>query len=199
MANWLRYAEKTVWMMKIWTAVFADRPGQLIRVLASQHDNAWIGEQMFSYKDTANWVDAYATAPYFGGDTLTSGDGLTTTDTVALFASLAQSQDLILGDKVTQAAALASKYGKRYVAYEGGQHLFGPRTDMVAILNHSDTMGDLYRQYLSRWKSRVNDTVMLYNSTGPINNFGAWGAQEYVGQPLSEAPKMRAILEYRTR
>ncbi len=35
-ANLKRYSQKTVWAMKIWAKVFADRPGQLVRVASAQ-------------------------------------------------------------------------------------------------------------------------------------------------------------------
>jgi hypothetical protein len=36
--------------------------------------------------------------------------------------------------------------------------------------------------------------MVLYQSTGPISQYGAWGLQEYAGQPVEMAPKRRAAL-----
>jgi hypothetical protein len=56
-------------------------------------------------------------------------------------------------------------------------------------------MYEAYKKYLELWRSKIGDTIMLYASSGSISRYGAWGLVEYVGQPLSEAPKMRAVAE----
>ena len=52
-----------------------------------------------------------------------------------------------------------------------------------------------YKRYLSIWRTRIGDTIMLYDSVQPVVRTGAWGLLEYLGQPLGEAPKMRATLD----
>ena len=61
-----RYAQKSAWMLRIWTRAFADRPSQLVRVVSSQNVSTWPSETILSYRDTAKFVDALAVAPYFG-------------------------------------------------------------------------------------------------------------------------------------
>ena len=53
-------------------------------------------------------------------------------------------------------------------------------------------MYDLYTSYLDRWRREVGGPLVLYQSTGN----GAWGHKDYTGQPLSETPKMRAIIDF---
>jgi hypothetical protein len=36
--------------------------------------------------------------------------------------------------------------------------------------------------------------LVVYASAGPISQYGAWGLREYPGQPMSETPKLRAVL-----
>ncbi|SNT03297.1 hypothetical protein SAMN06295912_1331, partial [Sphingomonas laterariae] len=37
----------------------------------------------------------------------------------------------------------------------------------------------------------------LYNNTGPVSQWGAWGLREYAGQPIAETPKLKAANEYK--
>jgi len=56
-------------------------------------------------------------------------------------------------------------------------------------------MYDAYKRYLNLWRRQIGDTIMLYASVQPIGKNGSWGLLEYLGQPLAEAPKMRAVSE----
>ena len=97
----------------------------------------------------------------------------------------------------TKNAEVARQYGKRLIAYEAGQHVVGEgNLGLVAQLNRSDAMYGIYKSYIGDWKAQINDTMVLYNSTGPISVWGAWGLREYAGQPLAETPKRRAAIEF---
>ena len=194
-ANLRRYADKTSATMKIWARVFADRPGQLVRVAATQHDNPWTAEMVLSWKDTAANVDALATAPYFGHDFF-SGERTNMTDEGLLMTALAEQARQVLADKGVANADVARKYAKRFIAYEAGQHVIAPNSlDRVALINRSPRMYDIYRNYLADWRTRFGDTIMLYNASGAISQYGAWGLREYAGQPLSQTPKRRAAID----
>lgn len=188
-----RYAEKLTWAMKIWTEVYADRPGDLVRVAATQHSNPWTATTVLSHGDTANFVDALATAPYFGHTLFTK---TATTELAPLFEALALDADNAVNALAIQNRAIAQKYGKRYIAYEAGQHLINSsNTGLLAALNRDTRMYDVYRSYLASWRSNFGDVMVLYNSAGPISGSGAWGLREYAGQPISQAPKRRAAVE----
>ncbi len=190
-----RYAEKTAWMMKIWSEVFAANPDRLVRVIATQHVSAWAVEQLLSHGDTAEHVDALATAPYFGHGVF-EGAMAAVKDPVPLFAFLAAD----VGEAMLKAMEnkkLADKYGKRYIAYEAGQHIVSPtEIETVAALNRDPRMHDIYKSYLEAWRAQVGDLMVIFQSSGGISQYGAWGIQEYPGQPLDWTPKRRAILEF---
>ena len=192
-AGLLRYAEKSTWLMKIWTPIFADRPGQLVRTIATQNANSWAAEQVLGFKDTAKWVDALATAPYFGGS-LADQPGL---DAAAILPTVAaQARDVMSGPAQAN-ANVAKRFGKRYIAYEAGQHLLdSANVERLRTINRSAAMTDIYRAYLTDWKSRFGDTMVLYNSVGGIGQYGAWGLREYAGQPVAQAPKYLAAVEF---
>jgi len=193
-ANLRRYADRTGEVMRIWSKVFADRPGQLVRVAATQHGNPWTAEIVMTWPGLADNIDALATAPYFGGYFF-DGVRAKVTDTGLLLSDLAGDARKVLANEGEANAAWARKYGKRYIAYEAGQHLieYGDLTRVTA-LNRSNRMYDIYVDYITDWKTRFNDTLVLYSSTHPISTYGAWGLREYVGQPLSETPKRRAAI-----
>jgi hypothetical protein len=139
-------------------------------------------------------IDALATAPYFGGYFF-DGARAKLTDTGRLLSDLAGDAEKVLANQGEGNAALARKYGKRYIAYEAGQHLLdGNDLTRITALNRSNVMYDIYVNYITDWKNRFNDTMVLYSATHPITSFGAWGVREYVGQPLSETPKRRAAI-----
>lgn len=199
LANLLRYAEKSTWFHKIVSASFAGQMSRVVRVLNVQNGNASAVEQELGFKDTAQYVDVIASAPYFGGgflDTVYSG----VTDLPALFASLETSRVQTI-DGAVAVKTVAEKYGKTYVTYEGGQHII-PRNgsavdfETATQMARSPLMFDIYTRYMNDLKARGIGTVVLLGSTSAISKFGAWGLREYAGQPLSETPKLKAISQF---
>jgi hypothetical protein len=191
----MRYAEKSIWMHKLLTTAFADNPARLVRVVSAQNDNSFTARTIMGFRDTANWVDALATAPYFG-HSFYSGANAYVTDLSKLFVSLEAMRVSALA-KARENKAIADKYGKRYIAYEGGQHIIAPATKATLdmSLQRSPMMYDIYKRYIADWKAQMGDTMTLYSATGTISQYGSWGMREYAGQPLAETPKRRAVLE----
>ncbi len=193
-----RYADKTVWMMKIWSEVFAAQPDRLVRVLAAQHDGAWAIGEMLKRQDTAKNIDALATAPYFGYATLEE-PRTKVKDPAVLFDFLAKDLEASM-TKAMDNKKLAEQYGLRYIAYEAGQHIVShTEIDTVALLNRDPRMYDLYKTYLAAWRDKVGDLMTIFQTTGGVSQYGAWGIQEYPGQTLDQTPKRRAILEFMGR
>lgn len=189
-----RYAQRSVEVMKIWERVFADNPKRLIRVVSTQQVVPASAELVLGWGDLASHVDALATAPYFGFDLMKEGQ---TSDLTEIFARL--------DDRVDRAIAtagankkIAARYGKRYLAYEAGQHIV-LRTDVPLLqsIQRDPRMYAAYKRYIRGWKAHIGDTLMLFGTTGEIGRGGAWGLVEHSGQPASEAPKLRAALEER--
>ncbi len=183
-----RYAQRLAHVMDIWKKVYADRPRSLVRVAACQNSD-WCAKTVLGYEDTAHHVDAMATAPYFGArlnnNVYASPD--------ELFAALDGEIDHTLG-LALQVKAVAAQFGKRYIAYEGGQHLiFKDNIAFEQQVERDPRMYDAYKKYLDTWRTQIGDTISLWVASGKISRYGAWGLVEYVGQPLSEAPKMRAV------
>ncbi len=190
-AQMIRYAQKVRAAMKIWTQVYRDRPESLVRVAASQH--AWpdLATVILDDADTAQWVDALATAPYIWFDLKGLGSG----DLDRIFAGMPAAIDHTMGF-ADQNRVIAARHGKRFIAYEGGQHLVTSDLALARAVQRDPRMGDVYQRYLAEWDKRVRSTLTLYASTAPIADYGSWGLMEYAGQPLDQAPKLRAVQQF---
>jgi hypothetical protein len=185
----MRYSQKSAWMLKIWSQVFAGQPGRLVRVVSTQHANVETAKTVLAFGDTASVVDALATAPYFGHDirpTATLDQAM-----LSLSASVDYNIQYSLRNK-----QIAAQYGKRHIAYESGQHVVTPENPSFTIgVNRDPRMYDLYARYLLGWREQQSDLMVLFNATGPMGGHGAWGLREYSGQSSTETPKRRAALE----
>lgn len=193
-ANLARYAQKITEVMPIWAEVFKDRPRDLVRVAATQGENPWVGQQILEWNNSAvvPYIDAVAIAPYFH------------VDPIRMTGSHASNMALVAAEAKKQIAvsamaykAMVSRYGKRLIAYEGGQHQIDVDNQArLEAINRDPAMQAIYRQYLTDWNALTGDLFALYSATGPISRFGAWGLREYAGQPISETPKLRGVMDY---
>jgi len=190
-----RYAERTGEVMDVWKAVFASNPERIVRVLATQNAVPWNAQTALNYKDTASKIDALATAPYFAR-TLAAGEQ----PSADFFSKvLVDQMDFRLAN-AAENKALAESKGLRFITYEAGQHVtIANKADVPTLtrIERDPRMGDLYTRYLTKWKNDFGDLMVLYSAWDPIGQYGAWGMQEYFGQPLEDAPKARAVDMFR--
>jgi hypothetical protein len=189
-----RYTERVRQVMTIWTNVFSGQMNRLVRVFAWQHVQPYWSDKLLAYQSTYQYVDALATAPYFGHDapTWTAGQTLDSIMNTLLPGMIADQVNFGVQQK-----AVAQKYGLQYMTYEGGQHIVLPNN--VALLTQIERdprMYGIYKQYISSWQSQVGSELTLFALTGNISPFGGWGLSEYANQPLSETPKRRAVQEF---
>ncbi|UVO51480.1 hypothetical protein M0208_13560 [Sphingomonas sp. SUN019] len=187
-AQMRRYAQKSRAALRIWTGVFADRPTRLVRVISTQNVYPDLAEMVFDYEDTARWTDALATAPYITLDLNGRGAG----DVDWVYSRLDAAVDETI-DFAARNKAIAARHGKRFITYEGGQHLVTRDMALAHRIQRDPRMAAIYTRYLERWRDRIGDRMMLYASTAPIGDYGAWGLTEYAGQPAADAPKLRAV------
>jgi hypothetical protein len=188
-----RYSEKSAWGLKIWTQVFSGQSNRLVRVASSQNAG-WQAERVMEFRDTAQYVDALAVAPYFGGSLLRDSNAANS-DLGSLFTALSTDIDNIM-TQTKQAAGVAAKYKKRFIAYEAGQHLVPTSGNVHLAANRDTRMGDMYDKYLKAWQTQFGDLMMMYSDTGLYSKYGAFPMQEFPGQPLSQAPKKAAVERY---
>lgn len=190
-AQTIRYADKVCRAMRIWADVFADQPDRLVRVASSQNAYPELAEIILSHKNTADCIDALATAPYIWLNL----EGKRISDTEWIFAQMPRAVE----DAIAFAArnrAIAASHGKRYIAYEGGQHLVTPDLELARAIQRDPRMGEVYRSYLALWDERIRSELVLYASTAPISEYGSWGLREYSGQPEAQTPKLTAVRRF---
>jgi hypothetical protein len=186
-----RYADKLCRAMRIWSAVFADQPARLIRVAASHNADPDRSRIILAHGRTADCVDALATAPYIWLDLPDRG----AVDVDGIFARLPGKIDEAL-DAAQQNRAIAAQFGKRFIAYEGGQHLVTPDMTLAYAIQRDRRMGEVYRAYLQQWHQRIGTELTLYASHGAIGEYGAWGLREYSDQPVTQTPKLAAVRQF---
>jgi hypothetical protein len=185
-----RYAQRSVEALKIWTEVFESRKATLVRVVATQHANPSSAEIVLTAPGLAPMVDALATAPYFGHELAKLPESLTADEA---FAAMELSIEKTI-DYIGRNASIAKKYGKRYITYEGGQHIVLPKNvPLTRQLNRDPRIGALYTKLLESWQRESPDLFTHFADTGPTTRFGSWGLREYLGQPIDQSPKAKAV------
>lgn len=187
--NLERYAEKTKQVMAIWARIFSGQSARLVRVASLQHVAPYFSDLLLRYMNLSKSVDALATAPYFGYE---AKDGMPLDQ---IMAALPNEVSTAI-DFGRQQKAIAQKYGLRYLAYEGGQSVVLPDVALEERVQRDPRMHVAYAQFLSGWNAQVGDTLNLFALDGQISRYGGWGLSEYVGQPVSQAPKLRAVNEF---
>ena len=168
--------------------VFGADSKRVVKVLASHTANSWVTQQHVGvmadpkYNPWNTQANAIATAPYFGHKV----EG-TAADAVAQLRDAIRkcSEDSARQKKVAGGAGLL------LIAYEGGQHVIKKARD----INRYPAMHDLYAEYLKEMSKHFTH-FSHYAHVGGWGDGGAWGSMEYTGQPLGEAHKYRALVEW---
>lgn len=146
------------------------------------------GQQKMFISDVHNpWnvkADAYAIAPYFG-----NADGASL-DAIAVLRNNIRTK-VGPGIRTVLNAIQKSSTPIDLIAYEGGQHV----TTNADIVNKKPEMYGLYKEYLDTLKKYMN-LFVNYAHCGKPGSSGAWGVKEYTGQPISEAHKYRALVDW---
>ena len=185
-----RYAEKTKRVMEIWSAAFSGQNSKLVRVASFQHVSPYYSDLLLKYMNLSQSVDALATAPYFGYE---AKDGMSLDQIMAALPAEATAS-VNVG---VQQKAVAQKYGLRYLTYESGQAVVLPNNlPLEQQVERDPRMHDVYQQFITSWQSQIGGGLNLFALEGQIGKYGGWGLSEYVGQPLSQTPKLRAVHEF---
>ena len=191
-ANDYYYADRVRAMMATWSDVFKGQEKRIVRVLGTM---LWDlrGDQRLGHKETYKFVDAMAIAPYWGERTY----DINSTGQARIEAVLAKAPGQIL-DSLRQGHAnkvVAAKYGLPLITYEGGPGYFAYEPAEVKDLqrlSHDPRIVPLYQDFLRRWQKEIGGPLVLFEGTGS----GMFAHKDYTGQPLSDAPKMRAVVDF---
>ena len=197
-----KWAGETKRDFDIWTSVWGADSNRVVRVAAGQAGLSWGTNNLLKRLDGK--FDAVSCSTYFGipypiEKTLTSGT--TVNDIIEML------EENIVNDNREFYAAhsqLAKDYGEQYgrhiklIAYEGGQHLADsgqnkPHKAALIAAQDDPRMYDLYQQNMFEFE-RAGGTDRLH--VGRRDQWGSWGHLRYQDEPLSQALKFRAMLDY---
>jgi hypothetical protein len=162
-------------------------------ILSTHHRDIRTGQWALTHNRAFEKVHAIAVAPYWGhGDQL----GDLTNSNVGLILDKCES---LMYDNLTSTQAyanLASQYNLNLYAYESGQHMVSPTSNvsivnLLADANRSPRMTDLYMQDFKNWQSFGGGLFMVFASMNKYGPSGYWGVLEYYDQETS--PKQKAI------
>lgn len=198
------YSQRSVEIFKIWEEVFGGTQ-RLVRILSGWTINDKLTETVLSHKDAYKHADAFAVGPYvFGGHaevrTIKSVD-----DALGLITNpvYRYSHDKVMG-YIRMQKAITDKYGIQLMAYEAGQGLvdFHTKTDgefpnpLLFAANRDPRMRGIYDRFLNGWRAEGGTLMMHYTAPRTFTKHGPWGTKEYITQPLSQAPKYQALLDF---
>ncbi|MBK8974614.1 MAG: hypothetical protein IPM29_01685 [Planctomycetes bacterium] len=194
-------ARRTIEMLAVWRDVFGDGRGRVVGVLAAQAANPWTSEQLLAVDGVDEAVDALAIAPYFGHAFGSNRAEAVREWSVEQLLSACRDAIRANASHIRRHRELAAQHGMELVAYEGGQHLVGvgPHVDdarlrdLFIAANRDPRMADLYALDLRQWVELGGGLHCAFSLCGRPSKWGSWGLVEYQGQPLDEAPKLRAV------
>jgi hypothetical protein len=103
-------------------------------------------------------------------------------------------------DQMSQYMTLARQKNLQLIAYEGGQHLSGflgvenntAITNLFQRANRDPRMGQIYTQYLNKWRDMGGGIFNHFSSISAYDKWGSWGSLENINQ--TTAPKYDALL-----
>jgi hypothetical protein len=205
------YSQRSVQVLDIWQQEFQAVSGahwskRLVRVLAAQYANPYVGEVVADWQNAYQHADAIAIAPYFGVEYgLSQNLGTTLSKSNAqILAECATEIQTTLKSRVEAYQQLASARGLALIGYEGGQHLVPvgiSQTSIVVVnkliaINRDPGMYALFQQLMNVWKNAGGKVLLPYSFLSLYTKYGSWGLMEYLDQPLSQAHKYRALEDW---
>lgn len=181
---------------------------RLYTVLGGQLGNSWQLQEStseISRLGRLDDVDLFTIAPYYSGaDRINAAyneggldDVFPVLDSVAydLFHEIGE-----IGEEFERNMALARTYNKPMVAYEGGQHIttwVGVPAGLPAMISLDERIYDHYMNYFGYWEDEeMTATFVHFTDIAQYNDDEAFALLDNYNQPLEEAPKLRAFLDW---
>jgi RTX calcium-binding nonapeptide repeat (4 copies) len=226
--GWMQwYGVRTAQMSQIWKSTFGSQSSRVVAVASTQAAFKGLEEYILNTPDwvaqgnqpARNFIDAYSIAGYFGNSLGDPSNANTVRSWLAepdggfgkAFQQLGSGGliDPGVGDSVAGTidlfkyhAAVAQRYGKQFVAYEGGQHVVGvlglendqQLANFFIELNRRPEMGQLYTQLLNGWRQSGGTLFNYFLDVTKPTKYGSWGALEDLTQTTS--PKYAALQSF---
>lgn len=196
------YSKRSVEIFKIWSSVFGvEASKRLVRVLAGQAANVGNSKLIMDYRKASQQADAYAIAPYFGGE-LGTVDSTQSMSMDQLFKHLSTKSLPEAIGWIKSHSTETKQRGIRLISYEGGQHLVGIQgrenndaiTSLFLKANKDPRMGQLYTTYMKAWRSNGGYEFVHFSHLGSHSKWGAWTLLE--DQLQRSSPKYNAVQKF---
>jgi hypothetical protein len=189
---------KRVW--KIW----GEGKGRVIRVVAGQEGAPAVAEGLM--ERLGGDCDALACGAYFylQYEDLKGFNDKTTAEQVmrSCLANLDKMTLPTLAKHKSIADQWSAKTGRHIalVVYEGGQHLSasGGKVSYQKAMFEAQThplMYEAYDKLLKGFAACGGELFVAYNNVGSQSAWGSWGHLQYQDEPISRAPKFKALLD----
>lgn len=199
------HSARSVRLFALFDAVFGPGSDRVVRVLGAMHSDTNTGVEVMDWQGASLVSDVLTTAPYFGGPLGNAANGAATAamTTPQLIAAL--DQQSVLSHNFTQTNATnAAARGLDYVAYEGGQALYGQSgwqndpafAAAIIAANRDSAMRALYLTHLNRWAAAGGGLFMNFNFMGAWSGAGCWGVFEDMQQDTTTAYKYLGLMDY---
>jgi hypothetical protein len=216
------YALRSSEICKLIKAEMGTNASAVKCVLNNQQGFAWQNEEtllcpmvttekLLNGKPCADIMDISAIAPYFGGEVGNAGykdkNGRTVKDWLkdpdgglqALFQDAEYTQLPQALQRMKDSKAVADKYGKPMMTYEGGQHYVDTTSNknvqkLFETANRDSRMGTMYTKNLNDWKSTGAQAILMFTNVGAYGSSGYWGLRENMNQRAT--PKFDAVKTY---
>jgi hypothetical protein len=151
--------------------------------------------------------DSLGIAPYFGrnytpDDIPPTAPAYPTIDEIV--TTISREETAQVQGQVMLQKAIADAQGCTLDCYEGGQHytgIWGAENDdtLTGILNNANRdprMYSRFMEYLCMLNAEGVNTYHHWIYVGAYSKWGSWGVLEYQDQPLDDAHKYRALIDY---
>lgn len=202
----LRYqAKRSVEVFRIFEEVFGG-PDRLVEVIASQTGDLASHRELLNAPGVRKHADALAVAPYFGQEVgATKREGWLVRTSPELILDHLENVSLPETIEAVRASAkLAKRNGLDLLAYEGGQHLVAspairsnPAVNAkLDAVNRHPRMKALTLRLLRGWREAGGKTFVYYAFAARPNQWGRFGALDYLDQPIDEAVKYDALVQF---
>lgn len=207
--GWKFYAKRSADCHRIFETVFGINNSRIIKVVASQSANSWLGNQIMSYYNSNSYnlsqtrANALAIAPYFGGHIADSIGNAGAINSISVSQILDAMRASVNSQTLAHTKAyktIAEKYNMDLIAYEGGQHLSAINyqnnqtlTDKLIEANRSPEIEEIYCDMFDAWFNNGGKQFFNFSSSYKPNKYGSWGVIENTEQPLSKSFKWLAL------
>ena len=187
---------------------FGDEASRVVRVAAGQLHNPGVARVLC--RGLKGEFDAIAVGAYFGAKP--DRDQVGGNDVDSLMQAARQNLDTVVMQRIAEHKKLADDLSQRLgrhislVSYEGGQHVvarsphgrggglaFSPQT--TNQLQQHPEMYAAYRALIDKGQRQGLELFVAYDFVGQRTHADTFGHLRFLDEPLSSAPKFRALVE----